>query len=74
MRNSSNCHSGTLNEIKDLMMPGIMMANVNCSILSQTYADYTNCPIVGNCSVAKAMDQVMESIARSTVPGASPCG
>ncbi|XP_061194923.1 uncharacterized protein LOC133203073 [Saccostrea echinata] len=73
MRNSSNCHPETVNEMKELIIPGILKANVNCSILTQTYLSYTSCPIVGNCSIAYAMGKITEAVAQSQIQGVNQC-
>lgn len=72
MRNSSNCHPASVHEIQGLLRPGMLSANYNCSVLAQVYESYTVCPIIGNCSIAMAMEKITEAVAQSTTTG-SPC-
>lgn len=74
MRNSSNCHPASVHEIQGLLRPGMLIANYNCSVLAQVYDSYTVCPIIGNCSIAMAMEKITEAVAQSTTMTGSQCG
>lgn len=74
MRNSSNCHPASVHEIQGLLRPGMLIANYNCSVLAQVYDSYTVCPIIGNCSIAMAMEKITDAVAQSTTMTGSPCG
>ena len=73
MKNSSNCLPSVVGEMKDLLKPGMLQANYNCSVLTQVYQAHTSCPIVGNCSIAMAMGKITDAIARSSTMTGSRC-
>ncbi|KAK3096297.1 hypothetical protein FSP39_025455 [Pinctada imbricata] len=62
--NSSNCHPMVVEEIYELMAPGVLHANYNCSILTQKVMEATSCRTPGKCPLLQlqiaAYEKAME--------------